>query len=115
MAIFGSGWQAGAHVPAFCAVRKLKKINVYSPTQANREKFAKEMEKLVGIPVEPITSAAEAAKNADILVAATNAITRVIEPEWMKPGVHATCVKDCELGEATIHKADRVVIHACSE
>jgi ornithine cyclodeaminase/alanine dehydrogenase-like protein (mu-crystallin family) len=27
MAIFGSGWQAGAHVPAFCAVRKLKKIN----------------------------------------------------------------------------------------
>jgi len=114
MAIFGSGWQAGAHVPAFCAVRNLKKINVYSPTQANREKFAKEMEKLVGIPVEPMTSAAEAAKNADILVAATNAITRVIEPEWMKPGVHATCVKDCELGEATIHKADRVVIHACN-
>ena len=37
MAIFGSGWQAGAHVPAFCAVRKLKKIKAYSPTQANRE------------------------------------------------------------------------------
>ena len=47
-----------------------------------------------------------------MLVAATNAITRVIEPEWMKPGVHATCVKDCELGEATIRKADRVVLHA---
>jgi alanine dehydrogenase len=70
------------------------------------------MERLVGIPVEPMTSPAEAAKNADMLVAATNAITRVIEPEWMKPGVHATCVKDCELGEETIRKADRVVIHA---
>ncbi|HEY7714742.1 MAG TPA: ornithine cyclodeaminase family protein [Candidatus Binatia bacterium] len=112
MAIFGSGWQAGAHVPAFCAVRKLKKINAYSPTQPNRERFAKEMEKLVGVPVEPMTSAAAAAKDADMLVAATNAITRVIEPEWMKPGVHATCVKDCELGEETIRKADRVVIHA---
>jgi ornithine cyclodeaminase/alanine dehydrogenase-like protein (mu-crystallin family) len=112
MAIFGSGWQAGAHVPAFCAVRKLKKINAYSPTQPNREKFAKEMEKLVGVPVEPMTSAAAAAKDADMLVAATNAITRVIEPDWMKPGVHATCVKDCELGEETIRKADRVVIHA---
>ena len=66
----------------------------------------------MGIPVEPMTSPAEAAKNADMLVAATNAITRVIEPEWMKPGVHATCVKDCELGEETIRKADRVVIHA---
>jgi ornithine cyclodeaminase/alanine dehydrogenase-like protein (mu-crystallin family) len=112
MAIFGSGWQAGAHVPAFCAVRKLTKINAYSPTQANRIKFSREMEKLVGVRVEPMISPAEAAKDADMLVAATNAITRVIEPEWMKPGVHATCVKDCELGEETIRKANRVVIHA---
>ncbi|HEU4344112.1 MAG TPA: ornithine cyclodeaminase family protein, partial [Candidatus Binatia bacterium] len=112
MAIFGSGWQAGAHVPAFCAVRKLKKINAYSPTPSNRLRFAQEMERLVGVPVEPMASPADAAKGADILVAATNAITRVIEPEWMKPGVHATCVKDCELGEEAIRKADRVVIHA---
>ena len=112
MAIFGSGWQACAHVPAFCAVRKLKKIKAYSPTQANREKFAKEMEKLIGVAVEAMASAAEAAKDADMLVATTNAITRVIDPDWMKPGVHATCVKDCELGEETIRKADRVVIHA---
>ncbi|HZD39551.1 MAG TPA: hypothetical protein VE131_02440, partial [Terriglobales bacterium] len=89
-----------------------KRINAYSPTQANRTKFAREMERLVGVPVEPMVSPAEAAKDADMLVAATNAITRVIEPEWMKPGVHATCVKDCELGEETIRKADRVVIHA---
>jgi ornithine cyclodeaminase/alanine dehydrogenase-like protein (mu-crystallin family) len=112
MAIFGSGWQAGAHVAAFSAVRKLEKINAYSPTQANREKFAREMEKLVGVPVEPMPSPAQAAKAADMLVAATNAITRVIEPGWMNPGLHATCVKDCELGEETIRKADRVVIHA---
>ena len=59
-----------------------------------------------------MSSAVEAAKGADILVAATNAITRVIEPEWMRPGVHATCVKHCELGEETIRKAHRVVIHA---
>jgi ornithine cyclodeaminase/alanine dehydrogenase-like protein (mu-crystallin family) len=112
MAIFGSGWQAGAHVPAFCAVRRVKKIKAYSPTQANRTKFAREMEKLVGVPVEPMASPAEAAMGADMLVAATNAITRVIEPEWMTPGVHATCVKDSELGEETIRKANRVVIHA---
>lgn len=112
MAIFGSGWQAGAHVPAFCAVRKIKKINAYSPTPANREKFAGDMEKLVAVSVEPMTSPAQAVKDADLLVAATNAITPVVQPEWMTPGVHATCVKDCELGEETIRKADRVVIHA---
>jgi hypothetical protein len=43
---------------------------------------------------------------------ATNAITRVIPPEWMTPGVHATCVKISELGDATFRKADRIVIHA---
>lgn len=112
MAIFGSGWQAGAHVPAFCAVRKIKHIKTFSPTRGNRERFAQEMEKLVGVPVQPMNTAEEAARDADILVAATNAVTRVIEPEWLKPGVHFTCVKDCELGEESIRKADRVVIHA---
>jgi alanine dehydrogenase len=112
MAIFGSGWQAGAHVPAFCAVRQIKKINAYSPTQVNRERFAREMEKLVRVPVQSMETAEKAARDADILVAATNAITQVIPPQWMRPGVHVTCVKDCELGEETIRKADRVVIHA---
>jgi ornithine cyclodeaminase/alanine dehydrogenase-like protein (mu-crystallin family) len=112
MAIFGSGWQAGAHVPAFCAVRKIRKVNAYSPTKANREWFAREMEKLVGVSVVPMESAEAAAKDADMLVAATNAITRVILPQWMQAGVHATCVKDTELGDETIGKADRVVIHA---
>lgn len=112
MAIFGSGWQAGAHVPAFCAVRKLKKIQAYSPTRANCEKFAREMEKMVGVPVEPKATSEEAAEGADMLVAATNAITCVVKPAWIKPGVHATCVKDSELGDETIARADRVVIHA---
>jgi ornithine cyclodeaminase/alanine dehydrogenase-like protein (mu-crystallin family) len=112
MAIFGSGWQAGAHVPAFCAVRKIKRINAYSPTRVNREKFAKQMEELVGVPAVPMETAEAAATDADILVAATNAITPVILTEWMKPGVHVTCVKDSELSDDTIRKADRVVIHA---
>jgi ornithine cyclodeaminase/alanine dehydrogenase-like protein (mu-crystallin family) len=112
MAIFGSGWQAGAHVPAFCAVHKIKRIRAFSPTSGNRERFAQEMEQLVGVPVQPMNTAEEAARDADILVAATNAVTRVIEPQWLKPGVHFTCVKDCELGEESIRKADRVVIHA---
>lgn len=112
MAIFGSGWQAGAHVPAFCGVRPIERIKVFSPTKANRERFAKEMEKIVAVPVEPVNSPDEAGQDADILVAATNAITRVIPPEWMRPGVHATCVKISELGDETIGKANRIVVHA---
>jgi ornithine cyclodeaminase/alanine dehydrogenase-like protein (mu-crystallin family) len=112
LGVFGSGWQAGAHVPAFCAVRKFKQVKVYSPTRINRESFAAEMTMKVGVPVIPVERAEEATVDADVLVAATNAITRVIQPEWVKPGMHVTCVKDCELGEETIRKADRVVIHS---
>src|SRR5262249_35422949 len=43
LALFGSGWQAGSHLPAMCAVRKLKTVKVYSPTKNNREAFVKEM------------------------------------------------------------------------
>src|SRR5207247_4485219 len=112
LAVFGSGWQAGAHIPAFCAIRYIKKVNVFSPTKDNREKFAQKMEQLVGIPVVPVPSSEAAAKDADILVAATNAITPVISATWLRSGVHATCVKDCEFDGETLRRADRIVLHS---
>ena len=40
VALFGSGWQAAAQLMAMCAVRKIEKIRVFSPTAANRKAFA---------------------------------------------------------------------------
>jgi ornithine cyclodeaminase/alanine dehydrogenase-like protein (mu-crystallin family) len=111
LAIFGSGWQAGSHVPAMCAVRNIKRVNVYSPTKANREAFAREMEQKVGVEVRPVDRPEEAVRDADIIAATTNSLTRVVDPQWVTPGVHVTCVKTSELGEETIRKADRIVIH----
>ena len=109
--ILGSGWQARAHAKAMCAVRGIKRILVHSPTKANREKFAAEVEKELGVPVNPVVSGEAVADGADILVAATNSVSRVVPPEWLKPGMHVTCVKITELGEETLGKADRLVIH----
>ena len=111
LGIFGSGWQARAHASAMCAVRPIKRIKVYSPTRANREAYAEEVGNELGISVEPVNASNEAAAGSDILVAATNSVSRVIPPEWVKPGMHVTCVKITELGEETIRKADRLVIH----
>ena len=44
MALFGSGWQAGSHLPAMCAVRPIKRVNVFSPTKANLEAFVKDLQ-----------------------------------------------------------------------
>jgi ornithine cyclodeaminase/alanine dehydrogenase-like protein (mu-crystallin family) len=111
LAIFGSGWQAGSHVPAMCAVRNIKRVNVYSPTKANREAFAREMEQKVGVEVRPVDRPEDAVRDADIIATTTNSLTRVIDPKWVAPGVHVTCVKTSELGDETIRKADRLIIH----
>ncbi len=111
LGMLGSGWQARAHVEAFCKVRSFEKVLVFSPTQANRESFAEEMAAKVDVPVEPCADAAAVAGQSQVLVAATNAITRVIPPEWVRPGLHFTCVKPSELGDETVARADRVVLH----
>src|SRR5688500_18745092 len=61
LALIGSGWQAPPQVAAMrCGVPSLEKIKVFSPTQANRERFAANMTPWLGIPVEAVGSIEEA-------------------------------------------------------
>ena len=112
MALFGSGWQAGSHLPAMCAVRPLTRVNVFSPTKANREAFVKEMQGKVNAEVHAAESPDEAIRDADIIATTTNSLSRVVSADWVKPGLHLTCVRVPELGDDTIRKVDRLVIHA---
>src|SRR5919109_714066 len=112
LALFGSGWQAGSHLPAMCAVRKIKRVKVFSPTKSNREAFAREMAQKVEADVQPVDNPEEAVRDADIIATTTNSLTRVVNPDWVKPGVHLTCVRVPELGDETIRKVDRLVIHS---
>ena len=112
LALFGSGWQAGSHLPAMCSVRNIKRVNVYSPTKSNRDAFAKEMQPKVKAEVRPMESPEEAVRDADIIATTTNSLTRVVSPKWVRPGMHLTCVRVPELGDETIRKVDRLVIHS---
>ena len=111
LALFGSGWQAGSHLPAMCAVRPLKRVNVYSPTKANLEAFVKELQPKVTADVRAVESPQEAIRDADIIATTTNSLTRVANADWVKPGLHLTCVRVPELGDDTIRRVDRLVIH----
>ena len=55
--MLGSGGMARAYLPAFCAVRNISKVKVYSPTKNHRDAFAEEMGRELGIPVEPFDRA----------------------------------------------------------
>src|SRR5258706_3478838 len=41
--MLGSGGMARSHVEALLCVRRIRRLQVYSPTRANREAFAREM------------------------------------------------------------------------
>jgi ornithine cyclodeaminase/alanine dehydrogenase-like protein (mu-crystallin family) len=89
--LIGSGWQAPPQVVALLrAVPGIERIRVFSPTQANREKFAATMTAATGVPVEPVGSVADAIAGADIvdLCAPGHFDLRepLFDPEWVKPG-----------------------------
>jgi ornithine cyclodeaminase/alanine dehydrogenase-like protein (mu-crystallin family) len=49
--LIGSGWQASGQALAMAAVLPLREIRIYSPTQANRERLARELKAQLGIAV----------------------------------------------------------------
>ncbi len=109
--ILGSGWQAGTQLMAMCAVRRIQRIKVFSPTAANRKAFAAEMEKTLEIEVRPVDSAEEAVKGSHIVAAATNSMGPVFLPHWVEPGMHLSTIRHSEIDGETLKKCDIVAIH----
>jgi alanine dehydrogenase len=88
-------------------VRKLKKVKVYSPTNANRVAYAEEMSKKLEISVEPADSGEAVVRGADIVATCTDS-TRVVfdNPEWLAEGAHITCVRANEVGPKVVQRCD---------
>ncbi len=107
--MIGSGGMARSYLTAFCEVRKIKKVKVYSPTKANREKYAKEMEEALSLEVEPMNDPEKVVRGSDIIATCTDAITPVIKREWIEPGMHLTDVNGSDISDDVIAKADVVV------
>src|SRR5437763_5126652 len=59
LGLFGSGWQAGAHLEYLCSLFQFDKIKVYSPNVEHRREFAKSMSRKLGRPVAAAESARE--------------------------------------------------------
>lgn len=117
MGLVGSGEQARTQLLAACAVRQLHKVKVFSPTRANRERFAEEMTEQAGVEIVPVRSAEEAVRGSDMVTAATNTVDPVIEGEWLEEGAFVNSIVGGdsylarhELDDAVIERADRIVV-----
>jgi ornithine cyclodeaminase/alanine dehydrogenase-like protein (mu-crystallin family) len=97
--VFGAGDQARLHLLALTCIRtSLQKVRVFSPTRANREKFATEMTALLGIDVVAAQSPAEVVEGADVIVCATNSNVPVFDGNWLTPGQHVTSIVSSNIG-----------------
>jgi ornithine cyclodeaminase/alanine dehydrogenase-like protein (mu-crystallin family) len=110
--ILGCGWQAGAQLMAACAVRKIRTIRCFSPTQARREAFAAEMSELLDVEVIPVGQPEDALAGADIAMCATNSLDPIYFERWVTPGLHLSSIKLPEIEVKAIKRADRLVLHA---
>ena len=93
LAVIGTGKQAMTQVVAVAAVRRLKRIRVFSPNVENRRAFIAKLEKLCPeiVLVEAI-SAEEAVKNAPIVTAVTRATEPIITARMLARGAHFNAV-----------------------
>ena len=111
LAILGSGGMARTHAAALCAVRPIKRINVFSPTPSHREKFAEEMRAKLEVNAHAIDNPQRAVENADIVAACTDSKLPVFEEKWVRPGMHLTRVLPAEFGSWIDSKADVIIRH----
>ncbi|MFQ3477063.1 ornithine cyclodeaminase family protein [Halonotius sp. F2-221B] len=111
--LIGSGAQARGQLRATATVRDLAAVDVYSPTEANREAFADEMTDTLGVDVTAVESSAAAVADADIVITATTASEPVFDGDELAPGTHVTAMgqyhpKKRELDTTTIERSTYV-------
>jgi alanine dehydrogenase len=107
--MIGSGGMARTYLEAFACVRDIHMVRVYSPTKAHREAYAAEMSAKLDIAIEPVGSAEEAVRGADIVSCCTDSNLPVIEADWLEPGMHVTNLGGAELPRGVFTRADVVV------
>lgn len=107
--LVGAGWQAGAQLLGLRDVRPVEEVRVYAPTRTRLETFCAEH------GGTPVTSAREAIEGADIVVLATNSQEPVLDGSWLEPGQHVNSLQRHELDDATVARADLVVVRSREE
>ena len=88
LGVIGTGRQSRTQVVAVCAVRPIKRINVFARTPEHREAYARSLEKELGIETLPAPSAEACVGDANVVVTITKSAEPVCRADWLAPGAH---------------------------
>jgi len=118
--LLGTGGQARTQVLAMCAVRPIERLFVYGRDESRRRAFCEEMAERTGVAFEPVASAEEAVRLADIVVTATTAQQPVMSGAWLRPGTHINAMGSNwhnrrEVDDETVERSAIVAVDALDQ
>ncbi len=113
--LYSSGRQAEGQLEGICAVRPIRRVQVYSRDAAKRADFCSRMSARFGIEVVPMASPELVPQGADIIVTVTNSEVPVLFGEWMtRPALVVAAGANHwykrELDTAVIEKSNLIVV-----
>src|SRR5215468_4446488 len=117
LGLFGTGHQALPNCRAICAVRSIKRVQVYSPNPAHRQAFVRRM---AGEPVEVVAldDPRAVVRGAHVVCCATNAKQPVLDGDWLEPGQMVITIANSdvlnvrrEVDEKTFARAGAIIIN----
>ena len=110
LAILGSGVQAATHLAAMRAVRKIRRVRVWSRNPANARRFAATSP----VTIEVMPTVRAAVESADLVCTTTATREPILEGAWLAPGAHINAVGACfaatrELDTAAVARSRLIV------
>ena len=109
--LIGAGNQAGPQLEALNEVRPIKTVRVFSPNRAEAEAFQQRMSRSLGFAMSVVSTPEEAVDEVDIAITATNSREPFFLADWMRPGMHLSCMQRDEPKDECFTAADIVVFH----
>jgi ornithine cyclodeaminase/alanine dehydrogenase-like protein (mu-crystallin family) len=117
LGLFGTGHQAYPNCRAICAVRPIKRVQVYSPNPEHRQAFVRRM---AGEPVEVVAvdDPRAVVRGAHVICCATNSKQPVLDGDWLEPGQMVITIANSdvlnvrrEVDEKTFARAGDIIIN----
>jgi alanine dehydrogenase len=119
LGLFGSGWQASAHLEYLCSVFDFEKVKVFSPNEQHCRDFADSMRRKLDRHIIAAASARETVEGSDVVQAATASWDAVFDGHLVQKGMYIASIggsdasnKRREIDDETIARADLYVVHS---
>jgi ornithine cyclodeaminase/alanine dehydrogenase-like protein (mu-crystallin family) len=107
LGMLGSGGMARSHLEAFLCVRRIRRLQVFSPTRAHREAFGREAAQRYGLDVQVCDSPREIYRGAHIVASLTDSAVPVLDGRLLEPGAHVVNIGGGGLPDAeTLKRVD---------